>query len=264
MTRQPTYYIPHGGGPCFFMDDPYHLWTHTGNFLHHFPRLLTKPPKAILMISSHWESDPVSINHQSHPALYYDYYDFPEPTYHLDYPASGDPILAERIKQLLSVRKIHARLEANRGWDHGVFIPLKLMFPKADFPVVELSLHSGLDPSHHLQIGKALSTLRDENILILGSGMSYHNLPALFSGTEQDKAMAFNQWLITTVTDPMPSKRNQRLACWTQAPGAISSHPRPEHLLPLLVVAGAADTDQGHCIFKGRILNKPINAFQFG
>lgn len=261
---QPTYYIPHGGGPCFFMEDPHDIWTQTGNFLYEFSNLLPQRPKAILVISSHWENTPLLINSHPHPSLYYDYYDFPEHTYHLKYAAPGDPLLANKIQNLLAMQHIPAYLETKRGWDHGVFVPLKLIFPNADVPVVELSLHANLDPDYHLYIGQALTSLRNENILILGSGMSYHNLPALFSGEGRKEAFAFDQWLTTTITHSVAIERNKLLSQWLKAPGARSSHPRPEHLLPLFVAAGAANNERGYCIFKDHCLQKPLSAFQFG
>lgn len=264
MVRQPTFYIPHGGGPCFFMDDPHNLWTQTGNFLHQFSRFLPCQPTAIIIISSHWENDPILINNHPQPPLYYDYYDFPEHTYYLEYSAPGEPILAKKLLDALISQQIPAQFNHERGWDHGVFIPLKLMFPEANIPIVELSLHANLDPHYHLQIGQALAPLRNKNILIIGSGMSYHNLPYLFSGQEKKEALLFDQWLTTTITQHIATERINYLSDWLNAPGALSSHPRSEHLLPLFVVTGAAKHDQGHCIFKDYILNKPFSAFQLG
>lgn len=264
MTRQPVCYIPHGGGPCFFMEDPYHLWTNMGDFLHKFPQTLPQLPDTILVISAHWESSPVKIHHHPNPSLLYDYYDFPEHTYHLHYPAPGNPKLAKHIHELLTKHQIQSEFEEKRGWDHSVFIPLKVMFPNADIPVVELSLHKNLNSEYHLNIGQALSPLRDQNILMLGSGMSYHNLPSLFSGQGNPEAHAFDKWLDHTLTQLSPENRNRLLIGWENVPSALSAHPRAEHLLPLMVIAGAAKQDIGTCIFKDSILHKPISAYQFG
>lgn len=264
MKRQPTFYIPHGGGPCFFMDDPHDVWTNMGNFLNKIPYSLPQIPDSIVVISGHWENTPIKIHAAEKPSLYYDYYDFPPHTYELTYPASGNQQLAEKIQKLFQSQNMQAELEYERGWDHGVFIPLKVMFPEANIPIVQVSLHHSLDPQIHLQMGEILSPLRNENILIIGSGMSYHNLPYLFSGKETAFADQFHDWLTDIVTNPDISQRNQSLANWLQAQGARSNHPREEHLLPLMVVAGAAGQDQSICIFKDRIINKPIAGFQFG
>ncbi|EUK17618.1 DODA-type extradiol aromatic ring-opening family dioxygenase [Commensalibacter papalotli (ex Servin-Garciduenas et al. 2014)] len=264
MKRQPIFYIPHGGGPCFFMDDPHNVWTNMGNFLNKIPYSLPQTPDSIVIISGHWENMPIKIHAADKPSLFYDYYDFPPHTYELTYPASGNPQLAEKIQQLFQSQHIQAELEYERGWDHGVFIPLKVIFPDANIPIVQVSLHHSLDPQTHMKMGDILSPLRNENILIIGSGMSYHNLPYLFSGKETAYADQFHDWLTDTVTNPDISQRNQGLTNWLQAPGARSNHPREEHLLPLMVVAGAAGKDQGICILKDRIINKPIAGFQFG
>ncbi|MDI2090908.1 DODA-type extradiol aromatic ring-opening family dioxygenase [Commensalibacter oyaizuii] len=264
MTQQPAFYIPHGGGPCFFMDDPHDVWTNMGNFLHKLPQSLPCLPSAIIIISGHWENAPIRIQNAAHPSLYYDYYDFPEHTYQLKYPANGHPQLAQKIKNLFDIHGIKAEFEHERGWDHGVFIPLKVIFPNADIPIVQISLHPSLDPQLHIKIGLNLSYLRKKNILILGSGMSYHNLPYLFSGQETKEAFAFHHWLASTLTNPDIAERNQALIDWENAPGARSSHPRAEHLLPLMVIAGAADQDIGHCIYKDIILQKPITGYRFG
>ncbi|AYN87361.1 DODA-type extradiol aromatic ring-opening family dioxygenase [Commensalibacter melissae] len=262
--RQPVCYLPHGGGPCFFMDDPYNIWTNMGDFLHKFPKTLPKKPDAIVVIAAHWESDPIKIHHHPNPSLYYDYYDFPEHTYQLQYPASGYPLLAEQIHTLLTEQHIQSEFEEKRGWDHSVFIPLKVMFPDADIPIVEISLHNNLDPAYHFNIGRALYPLRNKNILIMGSGMSYHNLPFLFSGQGTREAYAFDNWLTDVISLPACDDRDRLLIEWEKTADAHSAHPRTEHLLPLMAVSGAARQDHGKCIFKDIILHKPISAYQFG
>lgn len=264
MKRQPTFYIPHGGGPCFFMDDPHNIWTNMGNFLNKLPQTLPQLPSSIVVISGHWENTPIKIHAAAKPSLYYDYYGFPDHTYELTYPASGNPELAKEIQTLFQSQNIETEFEYQRGWDHGLFIPLKVMFPDANIPIVQVSLHHSLDPQTHIEMGKILSPLRDENILILGSGMSYHNLPYLFSGKESPNASSFHDWLTEAVTKPVIAERNQLLSDWLNAPGARSNHPREEHLLPLMVAAGAGDQDIGQCIYKDTILNKPITGYRFG
>jgi aromatic ring-opening dioxygenase catalytic subunit (LigB family) len=158
---------------------------------------------------------------------------------------------------------IAADEDAGRGLDHGVFIPFMLMFPDADIPIVQLSLRTDMDPSAHIAIGRALGPLRDEDVLIVGSGMSYHNLRAFFRPGKADlEAKAFDDWLAAAVTDPV--RRNERLADWREAPAAIACHPEPEHLLPLHVVAGAAGADIGRRVYADKIVGKAISGFRFG
>jgi aromatic ring-opening dioxygenase catalytic subunit (LigB family) len=181
-ATQPTLFIPHGAGPCFFMDwKPSHTWDQMAAYLSGTADTLPERPSAIVLVSGHWRTDDFSVTSGSHPDLIYDYSGFPASTYALQYPAVGSPALAERIVALLSTAGLNAARNAERGFDHGMFIPLKLMFPDADIPVVQLSLRRDLDPAAHITAGKALSTLRGEGVLIVGSGMSFHNMRA-FAG----------------------------------------------------------------------------------
>jgi len=194
--------------------------------------------------------------------LIYDYTGFPPHTYELQYPAPGEPALAEHIVSLLKKSGLSARTDPTRGFDHGIFIPFLLAFAAADIPVVPLSLTSDLDPGRHLAAGRALSELRNEGVLIVGSGMSYHNLAAMFSGGGAAAAESFDSWLNDAVQDP--GTRDQRLAAWRSAPGGRESHPREEHLIPLMVAAGAAGEDPGVRTFSESIAGKALSGFQFG
>ena len=159
----PTYYIPHGGGPCFFMEWPYptpNPWTGLERWLRELPSTLPRAPRAVVVISGHWEEAPLAVNVQAHPPLFFDYYGFPEHTYHLTYPAPGAPQLAAEIQERLVAAGVPCRSESRRGLDHGVFVPFKVIYPQADVPVVQLSLLRGLDPAQHLKIGAALTPLR--------------------------------------------------------------------------------------------------------
>ena len=175
------------------------------------------------------------------PPLLFDYYGFPEHTYRLKYPAPGSPALAARVRELLADADIAADEDPARGYDHGVFVPFLLAFPDADIPVVQLSLRADLDPAAHLAIGRALAPLRDEGVLIVGSGMSYHNLREFWSTRPADveAAARFDAWLAAAVENPESAARDAQLAAWAAAPGARAAHPRDEHLLPLMVAAGA-------------------------
>src|SRR5690606_33199482 len=159
-NRMPTLFIPHGAGPCFFMDwNPADAWNRTRDFLEGVAATLPTRPKAIVLVSGHWLGPAFSVTSSARPSLIYDYYGFPEHTYELRYPAPGEPELASRIVDLLQQSQLDAIEDPNRGLDHGAFIPLKLVFPDADIPVVQLSLRQDLDPAAHLQAGRALASL---------------------------------------------------------------------------------------------------------
>ena len=180
---QPTLFIPHGGGPCFFMDpsDPDHphsdpMWQPMQDYLAGLIADLPERPRAILLISGHWEEAVFTVHSGERPALLFDYYGFPPHTYQLHWDAPGAPDLARRAADLLAGAGFATAEEAARGWDHGVFIPMKVALPDADIPVAQLSLRHDLDPAAHIAAGRALAPLRDEGVLIVGSGMSFHNL----------------------------------------------------------------------------------------
>lgn len=264
--RLPTVFIPHGAGPCFFMDwPPAGTWDHMEGWLRNLVTQLRVRPKALLVVSAHWETPQFSVNVQSAPDLLYDYYGFPEHTYRLSWPAPGSPALAARVQALLSDAGIASAREHQRGLDHGVFIPLKLAVPDADIPVVQLSLRAGLDGAEHLALGRALAPLRDEGVLIIGSGMSFHNMRRLRENSPDTdpQSIRFDNWLAETVTLPRP-EREQRLIDWARAPGGRESHPAEEHLIPLHVVAGAADEDPGLKVFEDRVMGSVQSAFMFG
>lgn len=211
--RLPVYYIPHGGGPCFFMEwSPHDTWTGMGNHLRQLTDDVGARPKAIVVISGHWEESAFTVNNAATPALLYDYYGFPEHTYQLTYPVNGDPVLAQQVMGLLNEAGLPTDQNTERGLDHGVFIPFKLIYPDADIPVVQLSLLHGLDPAMHIRAGQALAPLRNQGVLIVGSGMSYHNLRG-FGPAYAEPSQQFDNWLTQTVTSD-ETVRNQRLADW--------------------------------------------------
>lgn len=268
MSAQPmpTFYIPHGGGPCFFMDwtmGPRDTWDRTAAWLRGIRSSLPRPPRAILVVSGHWETEVPTVLGSAAPPLFYDYYGFPEYTYQLTWPAPGHPELAERVRRLLAEAGFESASETRRGFDHGVFVPLKVAFPEADVPTVQLSLVSGLDPSAHLAIGRALQKLRDDDVLIVGSGMSYHNMRGFMTGPARAHSAGFDEWLADVVARE-PSSRDDALARWTRAPFARESHPREEHLLPLMVAAGAAGADRGARVFQDDVMGVTVSAVRFG
>ena len=255
--KAPVLSIPHGGGPLPLLRDPGHQTL--VEFLTRVGREIPKPD-AILVVSAHWEEPVPTVTSGAHPALIYDYYGFPEESYHIQYPAPGKPELAHEVARILGEQKIETRLDDERGFDHGMFVPLKLMYPDASIPVVQLSLVEGLDPVLHMKIGAALAPLRSHNVLILGSGFSFHNLRAFFSSSAEaldPGNEAFQNWIVATCTDPARSnaEREAALRDWENAPSARYCHPREEHLLPMHVCA-AAGGGPARVAFNDRILGK--------
>jgi aromatic ring-opening dioxygenase catalytic subunit (LigB family) len=261
----PTLFIPHGGGPCFFMDwNPADTWTRMGEFLSGLAATLPRRPKAILLVSAHWLTPAFEVGGGAKPDLIYDYYGFPEHTYQLRYDAPGSPELAARTRELLSADGLANGLDPARGFDHGVFIPLKLVFPDADIPVVQLSIRADLDAAAHIEAGRALEALRDEDVLILGSGMSFHNMRGYGNPAFGPISDEFDAWLTSAVSAD-PAARAAALSGWAAAPGARQSHPvgGEEHLLPLMIAAGAAGQGKGQRIFSDRVMETTISAFRF-
>lgn len=262
-TRFPTYFVPHGGGPWPFIEGSFKTaFAPLGAWLRDFQQSLPARPKAMLVISAHWETPELRLNTVSRPQLYYDYYGFPEQTYRLSYPAPGAPELVPQVKSLLEASGFPVSLDSERGWDHGVFVPFMLMFPAADIPLLQLSLRDDLDPDFHLRVGEALAPLRDQGILIIGSGMSFHNL-RVFGQDVREPSLAFDNWL-TAAVEAAPAERNEQLKHWADAPYARFSQPREDHLLPLMVVAGAAGADAGESVFRREMAGSYLSAYRFG
>ncbi|MGB3069951.1 MAG: class III extradiol ring-cleavage dioxygenase [Ottowia sp.] len=267
VTRMPALYIPHGAGPCFFMDwNPADAWDKTADFLRGIPGSLPVAPKAILLVTAHWLAPQVTLTGAAQPDMLFDYYGFPPHTYELRYPAPGAPVLAERVRGLLADAGIPAAVDHQRGYDHGTFIPLKVAFPQAEVPVLQVSLLGSLDAQAHVDYGRALAPLRDEGVLIIGSGMSYHNMRGYGDPRSTPISAEFDRWLSDTVALPA-TERNARLADWAAASGPAGrlSHPprAEEHLLPLHVVAGAAGEGVGRKVFSDEVMRTTISAFRF-
>ncbi len=347
-TRQPTFFITHGAGPCFWMDFPALGSGAFDGLRAYFAGLLAslpQKPDAILVMSAHWETEGFAVSAAAHPGMIYDYSGFPEHTYRLSHPAPGAPALAQSVRELLTAAGLQTDLDPARGFDHGVFVPMMIVNPLADIPIVTLSvarkilrtvpepvspetlvhsenhasdatphalssltprekhvlqarfgfntdtdhtpeeigrqfsvtrerirqieakalqkLQRAFDPATHYAAGAALAPLRDANILVIGSGSSYHNLRDFFAGSAE-AADAFDGWLDETMALPDITQRQARLTQWESAPGGQASHPRAEHLIPLLTVAGAGGTDKARRDFHAHIGNKPFACFRFG
>ncbi len=261
-------YIPHGGGPMPLLKDPGH--DALINFLQSFSGRVERP-EAILIISAHWEEVSPSLTSASAPDLIYDYGGFPPETYAIQYPAPGSPHLSREIAALLESQSISTRLDDQRGFDHGMFVPLKLMYPEADIPCVQLSLLNTLNAQDHIAFGKALAPLKEKNILIVGSGMSFHNLRSFFMPglVSEEENLAFDSWLRETcVSEALtPKERENRLINWQQAPAALKCHPRPEHLLPLHVCFGIASDSSNETgvnaelVFSDEVMGRRVSGF---
>jgi aromatic ring-opening dioxygenase catalytic subunit (LigB family) len=265
-SRLPVVYLPHGGGPWPFVELPIGEKSELDALAAYLRELAAIAPgkvRAVLAVSAHWEERVPTVMTAARPPMLYDYYGFPPAAYEVQWPAPGDPQLASRVRALLSAAGIESAEDPARGFDHGTFVPLKLTYPAADVPTVQLSLRQGLDPAEHLAIGRALAPLRDEGVLIVGSGMSFHNLRAFMDPRSRPVAATFDAWLQETTLLPA-AERDRRLGAWASAPAARAAHPREEHLLPLMVVAGAAGSDPGRIGYSGTLAGLRISAHHFG
>ncbi len=265
-TRLPTVYLPHGGGPWPFVDLPMFdkgEMDALATYLRALPGALGVKPKALLVISAHWEAPVATVSSAPAPPMLYDYYGFPPESYRIEWPAPGDPALAARVRALLDAAGFDTAEDTRRGFDHGTFVPLKVSWPDAEIPTVQLSLVASLDPALHLALGEALAPLRDEGVLIVGSGMSYHDVRRLMRKEGRAASESFDAWLRAAATAE-PGERAAQLSAWAEAPAARRAHPREEHLLPLMVVAGAAGADRGRVGYSGTFGDARISAFHYG
>lgn len=266
-TRKlPTYFISHGGGPWPYMKDQLGgAYDRLEVSLQAMAREIGTPPKAIVMVSAHWEEPAFTVMATPKPPMIYDYGGFPEHTYHVQYAAPGSPQTAERVRSLIAGAGISVRMDAERGFDHGMFSPMAVIYPEANVPVLQLSLKAGLDPKDHLALGRVLAPLRDEDVLIVGSGLSYHNLRE-FGPRAQGTSQAFDRWLQDAVVASTPAERTRKLIDWEAAPSARRAHPREEHLLPLMVAVGAAEGEAAACTYHEEAFmgGVAVSSFRFG
>lgn len=242
--RLPVFFISHGGGPWSYMNDASRAaYAQLEAALADMPLQVGVTPTAVLIISAHWEEREFTLTAHPAPPMVYDYYGFPDYTYQVRYDAPGNPALAARVRELVEDAGIPAQLDPVRGFDHGAFTPLKVIYPDARVPVVQLSLKVGLDPATHIALGRALAPLRDEGVLIVGSGLTYHNLREFGSPRGWEPSRQFDAWLNGILLGGTGKGRAQQLIAWESAPSARAAHPREEHLLPLMVAVGAAEHD---------------------
>jgi aromatic ring-opening dioxygenase catalytic subunit (LigB family) len=257
-----TLFLSHGGGPLPLLGDETHA--EMVACLKDIAKTIAKP-SAIIVVSAHWEADIATVTSNPSPNLIYDYNGFPPESYEITYPCPGHPSLASEIVDALSKVGIKVGSDRDRGFDHGLFVPLKIMYPEADIPCIELSLIKGLDPLAHIKLGEALRTVADPSILVIGSGFSFHNMRAFFTLDTSETRQAnqsFEAWLKSVCSNKELSEteRAHSLVNWEDAPSARYCHPREEHLLPLHVCYGYA---QAACTktYDLTILNKTVSMY---
>ncbi len=262
--RQPTFFISHGGGPWPYIPEMKAMFEKTAQWMSKLPQTLPEKPKAILSISGHWEENQFTVATSAQPPMIFDYSGFPEYTYRISYPAPGAPDLAAQVQSLLSKTGIQSKTDPHHGYDHGTFVPLVLMYPNADVPVLSMSMKSNYDPAEHIRMGEALQPLRDEGVLIIGSGLTYHNMRGFRTPGADSVSKQFGGWLEKVVTLKDPTRREEKLLHWEEAPAARQAHPREDHLLPLMVVAGAAGKDPGQVDFLDHVMGVDMASYRFG
>lgn len=245
--KLPTYFISHGGGPWPWLPDWRQRLKNLEVSLANMPAEIGERPAAILMISGHWEGPDFAVMSSPQPPMVYDYHGFPPETYSIVYPAPGAPELAKRTAELLTKAGLPTHLDDSRGFDHGTFAPMAVMYPKADIPTFQVSLKAGYDPELHFKLGRALAPLREEGVLIVGSGLSYHNL-RLFGPGAKEPSTAFDTWL-NAAMNAAPAERTQQLIEWEKAPYARVCHPQEDHFVPLFAALGAAEGEKATRVY---------------
>ena len=263
--RLPTYFISHGGGPWPWMAEMRAPMAALTASLQGIGREIGRVPRAVLSVSAHWEAPRFTVMTALRPKMLYDYSGFPAHTYQVQYPAAGAPEVAQRVATLLHTAGIACTHDSERGFDHGTFAPLAVMYPEAQVPVLQLSLKTPYDPAEHLALGRALRPLRDEGVLIIGSGLSFHNL-RLRGPAGLAPSKAFDNWLHEVLEGQPPPERSVSLVAWEQAPAARIAHPSEDHLLPLMVALGAAEDDVATTVYHetSAMLGWTMSSWRFG
>ena len=263
--RMPVAFVPHGGGPWPFvqMGLPPAEIEGLKRYLESVRDLPATPPRALLVVSAHWEEPVPTVMTAERPPMLYDYYGFPPESYRLTWPAAGDPSLAADVATMLGQAGFRTATDSARGFDHGTFVPLKVTYPDADVPAIQLSLVRGLDPAQHIALGRALAPFRDRGVFIVASGMTFHNLRAFGDPRAVAYSEAFDEWLREVMRRP-PGERARGLTEWIDAPAARIAHPREEHLIPLMVATGAAGDDAARLAYNGTFGGTRLSAYHFG
>jgi len=265
--RLPTYFVSHGGGPWPWMKDQFgSAMDKLEASIVDIRRQIGVTPRAILMVSGHWENRNFTVSSNAAPPMVYDYYGFPAHTYLIKYPAPGSPELARQVQQLLQSGGVDCADDPQRGFDHGTFTVSYPLYPVAEVPIVQLSLRNDYNPSAHIEVGKLLAPLRDENVLIIGSGLSYHNLRRFYDPSGAAPSRQFDEWLQETLVQHVGTERDALLEQWAQAPAARVAHPNEDHLIPLMVAVGAAHDEPGVCVYHQDDFAKSlsVSSFRFG
>jgi aromatic ring-opening dioxygenase catalytic subunit (LigB family) len=263
--RMPVVFIPHGGGPWPFVDTgfPPDDVADLAAYLRTVANVPPERPRALLVVSAHWEEPVPTVMTSPQPPMLYDYFGFPPESYRITWPAPGDPALAREVETGLQRAGFRTAEDPSRGYDHGTFIPLKLVYPDADIPVAQLSLIEGLEPAQHIALGQAIAPLRDDGVFIVASGMTFHNLRIFRDPRSAPIAETFDAWLRETMARP-PREREAGLRRWASAPAARLAHPREEHLIPLMVATGAAGDDPAKLAYNNTFAGLRLSAFHFG
>lgn len=247
MARMPTYFISHGGGPWPWLANMRQMLASLEVSLARMPSELPEKPKAILMVSGHWETPDFAVMSSPRPGMVYDYGGFPPETYKIVYPAPGHPELAARTAELIKAAGLPTHMDARQGFDHGTFAPAYVMYPEADVPIFQVSMQHGYSPEAHFALGRALAPLRDEGVLIVGSGLSYHNL-RLFGPGAKVPSKAFDDWLALAM-GKTGKARTEALLDWESAPYARVCHAQEDHLVPLFTALGAAEDEAATMVY---------------
>jgi aromatic ring-opening dioxygenase catalytic subunit (LigB family) len=248
------------------METQGHLYRVLDASLKDMARQLGDAPKAILVVTAHWEERVFTFSTGAQPGMIYDYGGFPPETYRIKYPAPGLPVLGERAAALLAAGGMASATDVDRGFDHGTFSLLQALWPTAHIPVVQMSIRRDFDPAAHIAAGRLLAPLRDEGVLIVGSGLSFHNLRAMGHPAASAPSHAFDQWLQDSLVRLSGPKREERLLHWEQAPAARIVQPREDHLMPLHVAVGAATAETGQMTYHEDDFfgGLAASSFQFG
>lgn len=267
-ATQPVIFLSHGAGPSYYMsksDNPVFAGldkdSKAADFLRNFKKnAKLKTPKAILVLSAHWEESLCTVNTATNPSLYYDYGGFPQEMYKLEWPVPGAPEIASKVKDLLQAKGIRCNENNKRGLDHGVFVPLKLVFPEANIPVFQVSLLKNLKMSDHLAIGEALADLTKEGILIVGSGFATHK-GGRPGNQVPDWALQFKKWLhdVFTNTNYTADDRKNKILSYSSEPSFSLAHTPCEHFLPLAMACAAAGYVVGKVLYSEFVMQSLLN-----